>query len=93
MTWRLAPLPPKSALAALVFGIAIFSAQPARAQKDFSQPPQMDQAPSNGAPKSRNTRFTLINGSDQNIDNLNISPTDDDSWGDDLLGDARPATP
>jgi hypothetical protein len=63
----------------------------ALAQKNFDQPPQMG----NSAPEGRrdrghgdghNARFTLINDSDQTIDNLNISPTKDDSWGDDLLG-------
>ena len=54
------------------------------AQKNFSQPPQMGSSASRG--RSDNPRFTLINGSGQIIDNLNISPSNDDSWGDDLLG-------
>ena len=58
----------------------------AQAQKNFSQPPQVTTPPAAGADTTRNPRFTLINGSSQIIDNLNISPSTDDSWGDDLLG-------
>ena len=58
---------------------------PAHAQKNFDQPPQTS-APANGANPTRNPRFTLVNDSSQIIDNLNISPVTEDSWGDDLLG-------
>lgn len=59
----------------------------ASAQKNFEQPPQMGtpSAP-NATNTQRNARFTLINDSSQIIDNLNISPVRDDSWGDDLMG-------
>jgi hypothetical protein len=56
------------------------------AQKNFDQPPQMGNSATRGRADSHNTRFTLINDSSQTIDNLNISPSEDDSWGDDLLG-------
>ena len=60
---------------------------PAAAQKNFDQPPQMGTPPAgNGTNPQRNPRFTLVNDSAQIIDNLNISPVRDDSWGDDLLG-------
>ena len=58
----------------------------AQAQKSFDQPPQMSTPRSPGVDPDRNPRFTLINDSTQIIDNLNISPVNDDSWGDDLLG-------
>ena len=75
--------PRMAALAAFAIGPLLLSPQAARAQKDFNRAPQMD-APSTG--NARNTRFTLINNSNQNIDNLNISPTNDNSWGQDLFG-------
>lgn len=60
---------------------------PALAQKDFSQPPQTGRTT---APPSRtqgdNTRFTLLNESDSNIDNLDISPISSRDWGHDLFG-------
>ena len=49
--------PPATALAALVLGIGVVTAQQARAQKDFSTPPQMDRPPSGSAAADRNTPF------------------------------------
>ena len=73
--------------AALFLTSMLASTAPAMAQKSFDQPPRMT-PPAGSAPSSdeRNPRFTLINESSQIIDNLNISPVADDSWGDDLLG-------
>ena len=75
-----------------VFTAAVFltacilvSAGPANAQKSFDQPPQVTSPPP-ASNDTRNPRFTLINDSNQIIDNLNISPVADDSWGEDLLG-------
>ena len=63
--------------------IACAFAGMAQAQKSFDQPPQVSPPQGDSA---RNPRFTLINDSNQIIDNLNISPVSDDSWGTDLLG-------
>ena len=70
---------------AVALGSLVLGAPQAFAQKDFNRPPQMDASPP-PTTNARNTRFTLINNSDQIIDNLNISPTSDDSWGVDLFG-------
>ncbi len=64
---------------------AVLLCPAARAQKNFDQPPQLS-TPPQGSADTRNPRFTLINDSTQIIDNLNISPSSDESWGDDLLG-------
>ncbi len=72
--------------AALLLASALVAAAPAMAQKSFDQPPQTTPAPAAPPSEQRNPRFTLINESNQIIDNLNISPVTDNSWGDDLLG-------
>ena len=70
------------------FALLILAAAPAfvpsgvAAQKNFDRPPNLGTPPAN----TRNPRFTLINDSNQIIDNLNISPRGDDAWGDDLFG-------
>jgi len=58
----------------------------ALAQKNFDQPPQFDPAPPASPQGEASARFLLINNSRQTIDNLNISPVEADSWGDDLFG-------
>jgi hypothetical protein len=85
------PMPSADRVLCLVLLVAAgLGAPDAMAQKDFSQPPQMAAPRGQAEPPTRgaqsNTRFTLANNSDMVIDALNISPVDDDEWGDDLLG-------
>ncbi len=87
--------------AVLCTGLMLSTAGSALAQKNFDQPPQLnDTTPAPATPRptptpppqagrqprTTNTRFTLINNSDMVIDTLNISPVSEGEWGDDLLG-------
>ncbi len=79
------PTAPARSAGALLVSLSLLLPGTASAQKNFDQPPQLD-TPPRGSTTDQNPRFTLINDSSQIIDNLNISPVNDDSWGDDLLG-------